>query len=115
LIKDDRSLIFKNKEFKMRKLLALSLTIMIGFALIGCPEYQLRDDTQVSNLEMLQENYKMQMESFEEGEVTAEFLVESFSTLLDSSYDLEDSKGESWQDHAVDEGWQSPEEEAPEE
>lgn len=95
----------------MKKLSVLLLLFAMAFVLVGCPEYQLRDETQLENLQTLKENYEVQQDYFADDETPPEFLVDSYITLLEEAIALEESKAESWEEQARQNGWEEPEDE----
>lgn len=93
----------------MKKLLVTVLMLMV-LGTVGCQNItlQLQDETQLENLQVLKEAHSSYHDYFESGEVPPEFLVDSVDGLIDAAIELEESKAESWQDQARNEGWTDP-------
>ena len=64
------------------------------------------DDTQQDNLNQLDNSWNHMEDAYmSKGNVPPDYIRESHGDLLEEAKELEESKKESWQDQAREEGW----------
>lgn len=96
----------------MRKLSMSLLSCVLLAAMVGCT-FQLKDDQQLENLTQLEESWTYIRGELAEGTIPSAELLDSHGDLLGEAKQLEESKKESWEDQARDEGWVLPGAEPP--
>ncbi len=96
----------------MRKLSMSLLSCVLLAAMVGC-NFQLKDDQQLENLTQLEESWTYIRGELAEGTIPSAELLDSHGDLLGEAKELEESKKESWEDQARDEGWVLPGKEPP--